>query len=258
MLEQVLLADRQGWSPARDNAVSVAMLFGCQASTQIILGVMADYSAAVSAIRTITFKKGSGILKTGPVGTTTLSIGSNTGVASTAFQYAISETMYQKAAVTSTALAAGTIPADTWGIYLLSINAAGTVAVTAGAANFTTGYASEALAVAALPDTPSASASMGYVTVLTASGQPFVGGTDALQGGTGGNPSADTNYTSTATIAPATEIIPPLRWDFSNGPCYLPLPGSLKSDLGGSVSAELDASGTGGTTGRVILMGFSK
>ena len=257
--DQVLLASKVAFSPARDNAVAKAVLFGWKGSKQIALGVAADFSATVSAVKTVTFFKGTGTSKTGPMESVTLSRGStDTSVASTAFQFAVAETMYQKAAVTAgTALAAGTIPTNKWGIYLFSINAAGTIAVTAGAANFTTGYDTEVAALAALPATPDGSASMGHVTIETKVGQAFIGNTDALQGGASGNVSNDTNYYSTASIAPATALGAPFRWDFTAGPLYLSLPGALASDEAGSVSVELEASGTGGTTGRVQLFGFS-
>lgn len=257
----VLLADRHGASVDRDDGIAAAVLFGWDAGTQVALGFFADYSAAVAAIKTITIKKSAGRTSTGPYDVVTLAIGSTpTAVSSTAFQYAIATAMAFKAAVAAgTALAAGTIPTNTWGVYLFSINAAGTIACTAGAANFTTGYASEALALAALPATPADQASMGHVTVLTAVGSPFVGGTDALEGGAGGNPSSDTNYYSTASVVPSmTNVIPPLRWDFAKGPAYLALPGVLSGDRGGSLIAELQASGAGGVTGRITLMGFAR
>lgn len=122
-------------------------------------------------------------------------------VASGAFTYQIGavtgqvNTFKSVAAVAAgTELPAGTQPINTWGVYLVSINAAGTIAVTAGALNFTTGYASEALALAAIPDAPANSAVMGYFTNLTEVGSTFIAGTDALQGGVTGNPASDTNY----------------------------------------------------------------
>jgi hypothetical protein len=118
---------------------------------------------------------------TGLVNSAALAIGSTaTNVASGAFSYAIAPTTYAKTAVAAgTALASGTIPQSKWGIYLFSINAAGTITVTAGAGN-STGYATEALAIAALPSTPASSASMGYVTVINTSTGGFVAGTTTL------------------------------------------------------------------------------
>jgi hypothetical protein len=258
MLREQLTAPLVAPSGVVDNAVALALFPGCVGSRQYVTGFVADYSAAVAAVKTVTIKKGSGVLLDGPLNAVVLAIGStDTKVSSTAFQYAIAGTAYAKAAVAAgTTLAAGTIPTNKWGIYLLSINAAGTLAFTAGAANFTTGYATEAAAIAALPATPSGSASVGYVTVLTAVGSPFVGGTDALEGGASGAPSSDTNYVLTAVIAPATTVIT-LRHDFTLGPAVVTLPGVVRSDQDGSIGVELEASGTGGKTGLVTLFGFS-
>lgn len=134
--------------------------------------------------------------------TPALGIGStDTSVATGAFNFQIGaaaaavNTFKAKAAVAAgTALAAGTIPMNKWGLYLFSIAANGTITCTPAAANFSTGYNSEALAIAALPATPANQAAIGYVTVLTEVGSTFVGNTDALEGGASGNPSADTNY----------------------------------------------------------------
>lgn len=110
--------------------------------------------------------------------------GTTTNVASGAFSFYIAGTKYTKTALPAgTALAAGTIPQNKWGIYRFSINAAGTIAVTPGALNFTTGYASEALAIAALPALPASSADMGYVTVMSTTGGGFIGGTSNLNDG---------------------------------------------------------------------------
>lgn len=124
-----------------------------------------------------------------------LSIGStDTRIASAAFPYLLGGTNYSKTAVAAgTALPAGTIPASQWGVYRVSINTAGTIAITAGAANYTTGYASEALAIAALPAVPAGEWNVGYVTVQ-ASASTFIAGTDALQGGASGNPATTTTY----------------------------------------------------------------
>jgi hypothetical protein len=82
------------------------------------------------------------------------------------------------------------ISADKWSSALLSISAAGTCTVTWAASSYTT----EALAIAALPSLPTGHTPLGYATVKTASGETWTAGTDALQGGSGGNPSSDTNY----------------------------------------------------------------
>lgn len=94
--------------------------------------------------------------------------------------------------------ALGTIPASTWGIIAIDRVAAGTTTFVSGAANYTTGYATEADAIAAAPAKTSAKARVGYVTVL-ASSSGWVAGTDALAGGTGGNPATSTNYYAIAS-----------------------------------------------------------
>ena len=95
---------------------------------------------------------------------------------------------------------------------------------------------------------------MGHLTVLTASGQPFIAGTDALEGGSSGNPSDDTNYTSAS--ATLTTVGAALRWDFTNGPLLpLSLPLPLHGTEGQSLVVSLAASGSGGTTGSVVAFG---
>lgn len=136
----------------------------------------ADYPVFEGCVVTLTL--------TGAPGGTALAIGSpTTTVANGAFNFDIAGTGYSKGAVAGTALAAGTIPQNKWGIYRFSIVAGGTITVTAGAANFTTGYDSEALAIAALPALPASSADMGYVTVMSTVSGGFVGGTSNLNDG---------------------------------------------------------------------------
>ena len=95
--------------------------------------------------------------------------------------------------------ALGTIPADTWGVIGVERVAAGTTTFTSGAANYTTGYATEAEAIAALPAQSADKVRVGYITIL-ASGSGWVAGTDALEGGTGGNPATTTEYYNTPSI----------------------------------------------------------
>lgn len=89
--------------------------------------------------------------------------------------------------------ALGTIPASKWGVIALDRVAAGTLTYVSGAANYTTGYATEALAIAAEPAKTANKARTGYITIL-ASASGWVAGTDALQGNTGGNPATTTHY----------------------------------------------------------------
>ena len=127
---------------------------------------------------------------------TTLSIGTTVTIAATAAQIQINGVPVLVAALTAQAFGSlGTIPASTWGIIAMERVAAGTATFTSGAANYTTGYATEAAAKAALPAQSANKVQVGYVTILaTSSG--WVAGTDALQGGTGGNPATTTNYYS--------------------------------------------------------------
>lgn len=97
------------------------------------------------------------------------------------------------AAATCDTGAAATLAADTWGVFLVTSDSSGTLTCTWDT-NSGSGYASEALAIAALPAAPASEAPIGYVTVQTASGQTFTAGTDALTTGTGGNPANATNY----------------------------------------------------------------
>lgn len=133
-----------------------------------------------------------------------LSIGSNDRrVANAAVTYVINGTEYTLAAnPTGTALPAGTINAlgppfpdgYLWGVYRVSVTAGGTVTVAAGADNYTTGYTTEADAIAALPNVPTGEADLGYFTVRTALDTVWIAGTDALAGGSSGNPASETNY----------------------------------------------------------------
>lgn len=85
---------------------------------------------------------------------------------------------------------AKTITGAKWGAALLTVNSSGTGVVTFASA---AAYDSEALAIAALAAPSATDTVMGYVTILAhASG--FTAGTDALEGGTGGNVATTTNY----------------------------------------------------------------
>ena len=84
-----------------------------------------------------------------------------------------------------------TIAADQWAAMRIDVDAAGNLTGT-----WTADAASEALAITAMKalSLTQGKLPIGYITVQTASGLSWTAGTDALQGGTGGNPSADTNY----------------------------------------------------------------
>lgn len=87
---------------------------------------------------------------------------------------------------------AATIATAKWGAALLTVTSSGTATVTWFTAAGV-GYASEALAIAAITAPDATSTIIGYVTVLAA-GATWTAGTDALQGGTGGTPATTTTY----------------------------------------------------------------
>lgn len=130
---------------------------------------------------------------------TALSRGTTVTLASSACIITIAGVPVLVAATTAQALGAlGTIPASTWGIIGVDAVAAGTITFASASANYTTGYATEALAIAAAPAKTANKARIGYLTIL-ASSSTFVVGTDALAGGTGGNPATTTNYYNIAS-----------------------------------------------------------
>lgn len=133
----------------------------------------------------------------------------DTAVASGALRFIITgqAASEAKAAVTTgTAVTAQTVPADTWAVYAFDIATSGTISMLPGAANATTGYSTEALAIAACPARVTAKARLGYITVKTASGLAWVGATDALAGGSSGNPASQTNYYPVVGIFGATGV----------------------------------------------------
>jgi len=115
--------------------------------------------------------------------------------AANAFDILIAGYAYTLAADTSfdTGTAA-VITADKWGCAVCSTDDAGSTSV-----DWLHPYDSEAEAIAAGVALISSAGisgelAVGFATVLTGSGVTWTAGTDALQGGTGGTPSADTNY----------------------------------------------------------------
>jgi hypothetical protein len=103
-------------------------------------------------------------------------------LANVAFTYEIGGMEYAKAAVAAgTALtsgAPGTVPQNKYGLFGLEIGTDGTIA-NLDAADNATGYATEALAIAALTATTAAHVLMGYVTVIRTGGT-FIGATTSL------------------------------------------------------------------------------
>lgn len=131
-----------------------------------------------------------------PMSTSTLSRGTTVTLACTASFLSINGVNGSVAAETAKAFGAlGTIPASTWGLIAVERIANATTSFVSAAANYTTGYATEALAIAAAPAITADKVRIGYITVL-ASASTWVAGTDALAGGTGGTPATTTNYYS--------------------------------------------------------------
>lgn len=84
------------------------------------------------------------------------------------------------------------LAADKWGVAILSVDSSGTTYVDWAGVD----YASENAAKRGLLAVGEISGDvvLGYMTVKTGVGTTWTAGTDALEGGTGGNPSSDTNY----------------------------------------------------------------
>lgn len=97
----------------------------------------------------------------------------------------------------------GTIPTGTWGLIAFDVVAAGTVTYASAAASYTTGYASEALAIAAMPARITVKARIGYITILAAT-PGFVTGTDAMSTATTVN-----YYPATGSAGPTGEAFGP-------------------------------------------------
>ena len=130
----------------------------------------------------------------GPLTTAVPTIGTTVTMAIPAQVINITGTPITVAAETAKAFGSlGTIPTDTWGLIVVERIANATTSFVSAAANYTTGYATEALALAAAPAKSASKAVVGYITIL-ATTPGWVAGTDALAGGTGGTPATTTNY----------------------------------------------------------------
>jgi hypothetical protein len=88
--------------------------------------------------------------------------------------------------------AAHVITQNLWGVFLLSLNAAGTWKSTVPLA--TQAYSSEALAIAAMPAAPDAECIVGYITIRARSTANFTGNTTTLTADNGSGNSQTVNY----------------------------------------------------------------
>lgn len=137
-----------------------------------------------------------------PITTTTLSRGTTVTLATSAAVISVNAVSAVVAAQTAEVFGAlGTIPTLKWGVIKVMRVLAGTTTYVSGADNYTTGYATEALAIAAMPATTASRVAVGYITVYASHASGWVAGTDALEGGTGGNPAGETNYYSFDGVA---------------------------------------------------------
>lgn len=133
----------------------------------------------------------------GPLTTAVPTIGTTVTMATPAQVVNITGTPITIAAETAKAFGSlGTIPQNTWGLIAVERVANATTTFVSAAANYTTGYATEALALAAAPAKSASKAVTGYITVQAANvAAGWISGTDALAGGTGGtNPAQTTHY----------------------------------------------------------------
>lgn len=133
----------------------------------------------------------------GPITTSTPTIGTTVTMATPASYISILGVIGSVAAETAKAFGSlGTIPNGKWGLIAIERIANATTTFVSAAANYTTGYDTEALAIAAMPARSASKAVTGYITVQAAAvAAGWIAGTDALAGGTGGtNPAQTTNY----------------------------------------------------------------
>lgn len=152
-----------------------------------------SFNALLTALsRCLAFMGGADV----PMTTATLSRGTTVTLAVSASFIAINGVIASVTAETAKAFGSlGTIPTATWGLIAVERIANATTSFVSAADNYTTGYATEALAIAAMPAQSADKAVVGYLTILAAS-PGWVAGTDALAGGTGGTPATTTNYYS--------------------------------------------------------------
>jgi len=138
-----------------------------------------------------------------PITTGTLSRGTTVTLATAAQVISVNAVSAVVAAQTGQAFGSlGTIPEAKWGVIKVQRVLAGTTTFVSGSANYTTGYDTEAQALAALPATTASTVHIGHITVQAGAGG-WIAGTSALAGGTGGTPAVATNYYNVDGVADA-------------------------------------------------------
>lgn len=158
-------------------------LIQTEAQLNALLGRLAAYLAVMAG--------------EGPITTTTPVIGTTNTITVPASVINITGTPITVAADTNKAIAfsggtTGTIKALLWGLFTIERVAAGTTTFV-GASGNSTGFATEALAIAAMPAITASKARVAYVT-LVAGASDWTPGTDGLAGGSGGTVATTTNY----------------------------------------------------------------
>lgn len=140
---------------------------------------MGSDNQELGAIKTLVNDIRSALKGDYPVSRPGLAIGSTaTAVSNVAFDYTINGVRYTKAAVAAgTAPGNDVIPEGLYGAVAFDIGTNGTIDAIEAPAN-ATGYATAALAAAALPDAAADHARMGYVTASISSGTFTFGTTD--------------------------------------------------------------------------------
>jgi hypothetical protein len=172
-------------------------------------------NAAITELMTVTDNTTTHLTEDGIITPTVLDPGSTTHqIESTAFTYRIDGMPYAKAAVTAgTAFSAantintGAAAGIYWGVWLVQINAAGTISTKPGGGLADQVYTSEALAIAALPAADAGNVAMGYLTIACTTDVDWVAQTDDIVSGS--DNTSVTFYPAAATVPSAlTESTP--------------------------------------------------
>jgi hypothetical protein len=183
------------WTLTTANTGNYAEYYDIDSSSHTVAQIYADKGDTGSDIRSY--------LKQGRLfsGNPGLQISTNFDVeTANACEVSINSTIYSVSAgaVADTGTSA-TIAASKWGVFLVHSDVSGNLTTT-WETNSGAGYDNEAAGAAARTGLESNKAPIGYVTVQ-ASGSGFTAGTDALAGGTGGNPATTTNYYNSSNAA---------------------------------------------------------
>jgi hypothetical protein len=144
---------------------------------------------------------------------TVLDPGSTTSqIETTAFTYRIDGMPYAKAAVTAgTAFTAadtinvGTATGTFWGVWLVQINAAGTISTLPGGGLADQVYTTEAEAIAALPDPTAANVAIGYLTIAATADAAWTAQTDDIVSGS--DNTSVTFYPAVTSVPTATALV---------------------------------------------------